>query len=94
MEEKDQKQKVEFAKRNNKRDKKGSNLKEKKTALGRNLLIAQNSTASMGKFDKKAHKQEVQKKVKKKMKAANFKTLGDEKTRNIDILNSVARNLK
>merc|ERR1712194_665195 len=91
---KEQKDKTEFAKRNNRKDKKGSNLKEKKTALGRNLLIAQNSTASMGKFDKKAHKQEVQKKVKKKIAHKNFKTLGDEKTRNVDVLNNVMRNMK
>lgn len=94
MEQKEQKQQVEFTKRNNQKEKKGANLKQKKTALTRNLLIAQNSTASMGKFDKKAHKQEVQKKIKKKNKSANFKTLGDEKTRNVDVLNSVMRNMK
>lgn len=58
-------------------------------------MIAQNSTGSMGKFDKKAHKMEQQKQVKKKIKKnVVFANSKEEKGRNIDILNSVTKNLK
>ena len=79
--------------RHNARQKKGDDLKEKKTALAKNLMIAQNSTASMGKFDKKAHKQEKVKKVKKKIRKPDFKKgTSEEKNRNLDILRSVTAN--
>ena len=55
-------------------------------------MIAQNSTGSMGKFDKKAHKMEVMKKVKKKIKKGVLgKNTGDERSRQMDILNTVTR---
>jgi len=58
-------------------------------------MIAQNSTGSMGKFDKKSHKMEVQKKVKKKIaKNVAFKNTGEEMSRNMDIFNTVTKNMK
>ena len=57
-------------------------------------MIAQNSTASMGKFDKKAHKMEQVKKVKKKVvKMGLGKNTGEERGRQMDILRNVTKHL-
>jgi len=78
----------------NKKEAKRKQLSEKKDKLKKSLMIAQNSTASMGKFDKKAHKMEQQKKVKKKIKkeglGANTK---QERGRMTEILNNVTRHM-
>lgn len=73
---------------------KGSKLKDKKTELAKNLKIAQNSTASLGKFDKQAHKMEQVKKVKKKLSKANFNTTTkSERLNYMDILGQVTKSI-
>lgn len=55
----------------------------KQEKLARNLKIAQSSTASMGKFDKRVSKDEVQKSIKKKkQKVANIFDTSKEVARN------------
>ena len=55
----------------------------KQEKLAANLKIAQGSTASMGKFDKKVHKDEVKKKVgKKKQNVSMFFDARNEIDRN------------
>lgn len=55
----------------------------KKEKLEASLRIAQHSTASMGKYDKKVSKDEVQKKIaKKKQKVANMYDTTKEVQRN------------
>jgi len=67
------------------------NWKDKK-GTNKALQIAQSSTASMGLFDKKAHKEE--KAVKKKIKntPTDFRNAKDENKRNLEILQLVSKN--
>jgi len=101
-----QKEKQKFNELRNKMDAKGllkkddlptsmKNLNRKHKDKGvtkRTLEIAQNSTASMGMFDKKAHKEEAEVKKKRKNTATYFATAKDENKRDLDILEQVARN--
>jgi len=80
--------------RENKKEAKRAQLKGQKDKLKKSLMIAQNSTASMGKFDKKAHKMEQVKKVKKKVvKMGLGKNTGEERGRQMDILRNVTKHL-
>ena len=63
----------------------------KKKELNKNLMIAQNSTASMGKFDQQAHKQEVSRKIKKKSQKVNFNSTKDEVNRSKELLRMMTR---
>jgi len=64
----------------------------KQEKLARNLKIAQSSTASMGKFDKKVSKDEVQKTIKKKkQKVANIFDSSKEVARNKELLNLIGK---
>jgi len=64
--------------------------KDKKTT-SKLLEIAQKSTASMGLFDKKAHKEEPKIVKKRKNTVPGFKNAEEEKRRNLDILDYVAK---
>jgi len=64
----------------------------KKEKLAANLKIAQSSTASMGKFDAKVSKDEVQKTIKKKkQKVANIFDTKTEVARNKELLSLIGR---
>jgi len=64
----------------------------KKQKLATNLKIAQGSTASMGKFDSKVSKDEVQKTIKKKkQKVANIFDSRKEVDRNKELLGLIGR---
>jgi len=80
--------------RENKKEAKRAQLKGQKDKLKKSLMIAQNSTGSMGKFDKKAHKMEQQKKIKKKVvKMGLGKNTGEERGRMTEILRNVTKHL-
>merc|ERR1712183_124565 len=80
--------------RENKKEAKRAQLKTQKDKLKKSLMIAQNSTASMGKFDKKAHKMEQQKKIKKKVKKDGLGgNPGAERGRQMEILRNVTKHL-
>ncbi len=66
-------------------------LRNKKASVEQNLAVAQNSTASMGRFDKKTHKEERKLKVKRRKEYRNFSNVGEEVERNKDILSMVLR---
>jgi regulator of ribosome biosynthesis len=70
----------------------GGKLHEKKQQNSKMLQIAQGSTASMGLFDKKSHKEEPALKKKIKNVAPTFKNAKEESRRNLDILDQVNRN--
>jgi len=57
-----------------------------------NFFLAQGSTASMGLFDKKAHKEEPELKKKRKNTAPTFGNSKEENKRNLDILDQVNKN--
>ncbi len=61
-----------------------------KSEIGEALKIAQRSTASMGKFDKKAEKEPEAKPRKEKIDTSKW-SLKDEKKRNLDILKIVGK---
>jgi len=65
--------------------------RDKKTT-SKALEIAQTSTASMGLFDKKSHKEEPALKKKRKNTPTHFSNAKDENKRDLDILEQVARN--
>ena len=57
-----------------------------------NCFLAQVSTASLGKFDKKSHKKEPKIRAKIHHNKPNFKNLNDERRRDMDILNLINKN--
>jgi regulator of ribosome biosynthesis len=63
-----------------------------KKATKKALEIAQNSTASMGMFDKKSHKEEPEIRKKRKNVATHFGSAKEENRRDLDILEQVVRN--
>jgi regulator of ribosome biosynthesis len=71
---------------------KGPKVNERKEKNSKMLQIAQGSTASMGLFDKKSHKEEPTLKKKIKNVAPTFKNAKDENRRNLDILDQVNKN--
>jgi len=68
-----------------------SKTKKTKKGVAKMLEIAQKSTASMGLFDKKAHKEEPEIKKKRKNNVQPFKNGIQEKQRNLDILEYVSK---
>jgi len=54
--------------------------------------IAQVSTASLGKFDKKSHNKEPKIKAKIHHTKPNFTTVKDERRRDLDILKIISKN--
>lgn len=99
-----QREKQKFNELRNKMDAKGlltkgnnamagkRNGKMDKKTTGKMLQIAQGSTASMGLFDKKAHKEEPELKKKRKNTAPTFGNSKEENKRNLDILDQVNKN--
>ena len=53
------------------------------------LYVAQNSTASMGRFDKKAHEKDVHRTIKKRSQKINIVAAKDEVSRSKDILKMI-----
>lgn len=68
---------------------KDKRITKTKEGVKKNLAIAQKSTASMGVYDKKAHKEEQQLKVRKRKIVPEFRSATQEKSRDLDILNSL-----
>lgn len=52
-------------------------LKESKVDVEHNLTAAQSSTKSVGRFDKKAHEEEREHKVKRRKEYSNFSKIED-----------------
>ena len=75
-------------KKNQKNNQKGHKLKTEKDLLNKTLEVAQKSTVSMGKFDKKLKNEPEIKKPKKKVNAALFNSK-TEKDRNNKILKGI-----
>ncbi|KRX03148.1 hypothetical protein PPERSA_10229 [Pseudocohnilembus persalinus] len=65
---------------------------EIKQKTKKSLSIAQQSTRSMGNFDKKAHQEEKQLKTKKRKVLPSFKNTAEEKSRDMDMLNFILNN--
>lgn len=63
----------------------------KKKQIQKSLYIAQNSTASMGKFDQKAHDSEIHKNIKKRAQKVNLSGTKAEVNRSKDILRMISR---
>jgi regulator of ribosome biosynthesis len=79
---------------NSKKTERGNNSdnrKKTKKGVSKMLDIAQKSTASMGLFDKKAHPEEPEIKKKRKNNVQPFKSSKEEKQRNLDMLEYVAK---
>jgi len=70
---------------------KAEKKKKDKQDASKVLQVAQKSTASMGLFDKKAHREEPEIKKKRKNNVQPFKSGDDEKRRNLDILDYVSK---
>ncbi|EGR32592.1 ribosome biogenesis regulatory, putative [Ichthyophthirius multifiliis] len=66
-------------------------LKQDKKLVAKKLQVAQNSTRSMGTYDQKAHKDEVQTKTKKRRINPEFTNFKEEKKRNMDILDFIQK---
>lgn len=66
-------------------------LKESKVDVEHNLTAAQSSTKSVGRFDKKAHEEEREHKVKRRKEYSNFSSIEDEQSRNKEIFDIVKR---
>ena len=66
---------------------------KKKKQLNKSLQVAQASTASMGKFDERAHKAEVRRKIKKKSQKVNINSAKAEVERNKEILKLMSRKI-
>lgn len=64
-------------------------LREVKSNIKGQLTAAQSSTKSMGKFDRKAHKEERQHKPKRRKDHSNFSNIQEEVNRNMEILGLV-----
>ena len=64
---------------------------QKKKQIQKSLYIAQNSTASMGKFDQKSHDKEVHKKIKKRSQKVHLQGTKAEVNRSKDILRMITR---
>ncbi|KAL4490809.1 hypothetical protein ABPG72_021863 [Tetrahymena utriculariae] len=81
-------------KNSDKEDKKAASkkkLKGDKKLLQKQLQVAQNSTRSMGTYDKKAHKDEVKMKPKVRRQNVEFDNRKDEKKRDLDILDFIQK---
>lgn len=63
---------------------------QKKTQIDKSLKVAQNSTASMGKFDK-AVKNETMRTIKKKSQKINLNDVKSEVNRSKDMLKLMAK---
>ena len=66
-------------------------MKEAKTDVEQNLTAAQSSTKSVGRFDRKAHQEEREHKVKRRKEYANFGSIDDELNRNKEIFELVRK---
>lgn len=66
-----------------KRKERVEKLKEVKGEIKTQLTAAQSSTKSMGKFDRKAHKEERQAKPKRRKDHCHFGNVSDEVSRNL-----------
>lgn len=66
-------------------------LKESKTEVEQHLTAAQSSTKSVGRFDRKAHDEEREHKVKRRKEYSNFASINDELTRNQEIFDIVRK---
>jgi hypothetical protein len=66
-------------------------LKESKTEVEQHLTAAQSSTKSVGRFDRKAHEEEREHKVKRRKEYSNFASINDELTRNQEIFDIVRK---
>ena len=64
---------------------------QKKKQIQKSLYIAQNSTASMGKFDQRAHDKEVHRKIKKRSQRVNLQGAKAEINRSKDILKMITK---
>lgn len=65
--------------------------KEKKKQNSKVLSIAQKSTASMGNFDRKAHNDEPEMKLKRRNNVKPLKSVKEEKKRDLEMLDFVAK---
>lgn len=63
---------------------------KKKKQLNKSLFIAQNSTASLGKFDERVSKHEVKRKIKKRRQKVNISDTKVEVDRNKDMLKMIS----
>lgn len=75
----------------NEHDPKIKRSKKLKQETNKSLKIAQQSTASMGMFDKKAHKEEPELLKKRKNVTPAFKDFNQEKKRDLDILEMIEK---
>lgn len=66
-------------------------LKESKNDIEQHLTAAQSSTKSVGRFDRKAHQEERQHKVKRRKEYANFSSIDEELNRNKEIFEIVRK---
>jgi hypothetical protein len=66
-------------------------LKEAKSDVEQHLTAAQSSTKSVGRFDRKAHQEEREHKVKRRKEYSNFSSIDEELSRNREIFELVKK---
>ena len=68
-----------------KRKRKIEALRSKKTEVKQDLTVAQSATKSVGRFDRKAHQEEREHKVRRRKEYRNFSSFEAELERNREI---------